>query len=163
MTTRRRRMREDLQLRGLAPKTQPWSVEAVRHRAQDSQRAPDQLSEAELRRSFRFRRNEKTVAESPFRMHLSGIRFFDERTRQRPWPVFDLIRPRHRHTRPVVLRPPEVRQLRALVNTPNARMGLRRIDAGGRRRREGTPLQVSDIDPQRRLVRVRRGTGGKDR
>ena len=37
------------------------------------------------------------------------------------------------------------------------------IDACGLRLREGTPLQISDIDPQRRLVRVRQGQGGKDR
>jgi site-specific recombinase XerD len=35
--------------------------------------------------------------------------------------------------------------------------------ACGLRLREGTPLQVTDIDPQRLLVRVRQGTGGKDR
>jgi site-specific recombinase XerD len=42
-------------------------------------------------------------------------------------------------------------------------MCLQRIDAGGRRLREGTHLQVSDIDPQRMLVWVRQGKGGKDR
>jgi hypothetical protein len=40
MTALRRRMREDLQLRGLAPKTQQCSLEAVKHLAQDYQRAP---------------------------------------------------------------------------------------------------------------------------
>jgi integrase len=42
-------------------------------------------------------------------------------------------------------------------------MCLRMIDACGLRLREGTHLQVSDIDPQRMLVRVSRGNGGKDR
>jgi Phage integrase family/Transposase zinc-binding domain/Putative transposase len=37
------------------------------------------------------------------------------------------------------------------------------IDAGGWRRREGTHLQVADLAPDRRLVRVRQGTGGQDR
>jgi integrase/recombinase XerD len=35
--------------------------------------------------------------------------------------------------------------------------------ACGLRLREGTHLQVSDIDPQRMLVRVHQGKGGKDR
>ena len=42
-------------------------------------------------------------------------------------------------------------------------MCLRMIYACGLRLREGTQLQVADIDPQRMLVRVRQGQGGKDR
>jgi integrase/recombinase XerD len=42
-------------------------------------------------------------------------------------------------------------------------MGLPLIYACGLRLREGTQLQVSDIDAPRLLVRVRQGTGGNDR
>lgn len=52
MTARRRRMRDDLPRQGVAPKTQPCSLEAVKHLAHYFQRAPDQLSEAEIRPSF---------------------------------------------------------------------------------------------------------------
>jgi integrase/recombinase XerD len=163
MTALRRRMRDDLQLRGLAPKTQQCSLEAVKHLAQYYRRAPDQISEEEIRQYFLYLITEKQVAESTVRIHLYGIRFFYERTLQRPWPVFELIRPRHRQTLPVVLSPREVRSLLALGQRSKARMCLQLIDAGGLRLREGTQLQVSDIDPQRMLVRVRQGTGGKDR
>jgi integrase/recombinase XerD len=163
MTTLRRRMLEDLQRRGLAPKTQPCDVAAVQQLARHDGRAPDQRSEAERRQYFLFWLNEKNVAESPFRMHLSGIRFFYARTLQRPWPVFDLVRPRSMQQLPAVLSPPEVRSLLALVAHPNARRCLRMLSACGLRLREGTPLQVTDIDPQRMLVRVRQGQGGKDR
>jgi site-specific recombinase XerD len=156
-------MLEDLQLRGLAPKTQQCYLEAVKHLAQHYRRAPDQLSEEELRQYFLFLLNEKKVAESTFRIHLSGIRFFYELTRQRPWPVFDLVRPRKPQTLPVVLSPQEVRSLLALVNHPTARMCLQMIYACGLRLREGTQLQVSDIDSPRMLVRIRQGKGGKDR
>jgi integrase/recombinase XerD len=84
-------------------------------------------------------------------------------TLQRPWPVLALVRPRKRPKLPLVLSPQAVRSLLALVDHPKARMCLRMIDACGLRLTEGTPLQVADIDPQRLLVRVRRGTGGKDR
>jgi site-specific recombinase XerD len=156
-------MLEDLQLRGLAPKTQQCYVAAVQQLARHYGRAPDQLSEAELRQYFLFLLNEKKVAESTFRIHLYGIRFFYERTLKRPWPVFDLVRPRSTQKLPVVLSPREVRSLLALVENPEARMCLRMIYACGLRLREGTQLQVSDIDPQRMLVRVRQGKGGKDR
>jgi integrase/recombinase XerD len=163
MTALRRRMREDLQLRGLAPKTQQCYLEAVKHLAQYYRRAPDQISEGESRRYFLYLINERQGAESTLRIHLYGIRCFYERTLKRPWPVCELIRPRPRQTLPVVLSPQEVRSLLALVQRSKARMCLQMLYAGGLRLREGTPLQVSDIAPQRMLVRVRQGKGGKDR
>ncbi len=163
MTALRRRMLEDLQLRGLAPSTPPCDLDAVKHLAQHYRRAPDHLSEAERRPYFLSWLTETQVAASPFRIHLYGIRFFDECTRQRPGPVFERIHPRHRPQRPVVLSPQEVRALLALVQRSKARRCLQRISACGLRLREGTPLQVADIAPQRRLVRVRQGQGGKDR
>jgi integrase/recombinase XerD len=63
MTALRRRMREDLQLRGLAPKTQQCYLEAVKHLAQYDRRAPDQISEEEIRQYFLYLINEKQVAE----------------------------------------------------------------------------------------------------
>jgi integrase/recombinase XerD len=163
MTTLRRRMLEDLQLRGLAPKTPQCYVAAVPQLAQHYRRPPDQLSEEELRQYFLSLLNEKKVAESTFRIHLDGIRFFYELTLKRPWPVFDLVRPRNIPKLPVVLSPREVRDLLALVKNPTARMCLRLIYACGLRLREGTQLPISDIDSQRMLVRVRQGKGGKDR
>jgi integrase/recombinase XerD len=64
MTALRRRMREDLQLRGLAPTTQQCYLEAVKHLAQYDRRAPDQISAEEIRQYFLYLINEKKVAES---------------------------------------------------------------------------------------------------
>jgi integrase/recombinase XerD len=163
MPTLRRRMLEDLQRRGLAPKTQQCYVAAVHQLAPYDRRPPDQRSEEELRQYFLDLLNEKKVAERTFRIHLYGIRCFYELTLKRPWPVFDLVRPRHIQKLPVVFSPREVRDLLALVKNPTARMCLRLSYACGLRLREGTQLQLSDIDSQRMLVRVRQGTGGKDR
>jgi site-specific recombinase XerD len=96
-------------------------------------------------------------------MHLDGIRVFYERTLKRPWPVVDLVRPRKTQTLPVVLSLQEVRSRLAVGEHLQARMGLRRIDACGLRLREGPPLQVSDLEAQRLLGRVRQGNGGQDR
>jgi site-specific recombinase XerD len=156
-------MLEDAQRRGLAPRTPQWYVEAVKHLTPYYRRAPDQISEDERRQYFLCLIHETQVAESTFWIHFYGIRFFYERTRQRPWPVFDLVRPRHPQKLPVVLSLREVRSLLALVAHPTARMCLQLIYACGLRLREGTQLQVSDIDSQRMLVRVRQGKGGKDR
>jgi integrase/recombinase XerD len=127
MTALRRRMLEDLQLRGLAPRTQQCSLEAGKHLAQHDRRARAQLSDEELRQSVLFLLQEKKVAERTFRIHLYGIRFFYERTLQRPWPVFDLVRPQKSQQLPVVLSLQEVRHLLALVDNPTAQMCLRML------------------------------------
>jgi integrase/recombinase XerD len=163
ITALRRRMLEDRQLRGLAPRTQPSYVDAVKHLTQHYRRAPDQVSEDELRPYCLVLINDKQVAERTFRIHLYGIRFFYERTLKRPWPVFDRVRPRNSQKWPVVLSRREVRSLLALVEDPKARMCLPLIDACGLRLTEGPQLQVSDIDAQRMLVPVHQGKAGKDR
>jgi integrase/recombinase XerD len=163
MPALRPRLLEDLQLRGLAPKPQPCDLEAVNHLAPPDRRAPDQLSDEASRPSLLCRLNEKQVAASTCRMHLSGIRCFSERSLRRPWPVFALARPRKRQKLPVVLGPQEVRSLVALVNHPTARLWLQMLYACGRRWREGPQRQVSAMDSPRRLVRIRQGQGGQGR
>jgi hypothetical protein len=163
MTACRPRRRADLHRRGLAPKTPPGDLDAVHHLAHHDRRAPDPLSAAALRPDVRCLRTAPQVAASPVRMPLEGIRFCSARPRQRPWPVFDRVRPRQRHTRPVVWRPQAVRHRRALVAPPHARRCRRTLEACGRRRRAGTPLQVGDSDAQRRLGRVDQGQGGPAR
>jgi integrase/recombinase XerD len=127
MTALRRRMREDLQLRGLAPRTQQCDLEAVKHLAQHDRRAPDHISEEALRQYFLFLLQEKKGAASTFRIHLYGSRFFYECTLQRPWPVCDLVRPQKSQQLPVVLSLQEVRPLLALVDNPTAQMCLRML------------------------------------
>ena len=70
MTALRRRRLEDLQRRGLAPKTHQCSGAAVQQLARHYGRAPDQLGAVELRQYCLFLLNEKKVAESTFRIHL---------------------------------------------------------------------------------------------
>jgi integrase/recombinase XerD len=70
MTALRRRMLEDLQLRGLSPRTQQGYLEAVQHLAQPYRRAPDQISAGEIRQDFLSLINERQVAERTLRLHL---------------------------------------------------------------------------------------------
>jgi hypothetical protein len=65
MTPLRRRMREDLPLRGLAPRPQPCDRDAVKHLAQHDRRAPDHISAAALRQYCLSWRKETQVAERP--------------------------------------------------------------------------------------------------
>src|SRR5262245_51049832 len=108
MTSLRHRLREDLQLRGLARRTQPCYIEAVTPRSPHDRRAPDQISAEESRQDVLSRLKEQKVAESTCRIHRDGLRCCYAITRQRAWPVLTRIRPRPSRKLPVVLSPQEV-------------------------------------------------------
>ena len=76
MTQLRQRMIEDLQLRGLSPRTQDAYVRTVRKLAEHYGKTPDEITEEELRQYFLYLTNGKGLSASAFRIALCGIKFF---------------------------------------------------------------------------------------
>ncbi len=163
MTPLRRRMIEDMQLRGFSPSTQRCYVQAVQRFAQHFGKSPDQITEEELRQYFLYLHNEKQVARSTATIALCAIKFFYEQTVQRTWPTLELIRPPKEHKLPVVLSVDEVQRVLGAVRFPHYRVCLTTIYACGLRLREGVHLQVPQIDSARLLLHIQRGKGGTDR
>jgi site-specific recombinase XerD len=163
MTPLRQRMLDDMQLRGLAPKTQEAYALAVRQLAAYYGKSPDQISEEELRDYFLYLKNEKKVSRSTCTQALCGIKFFYEQTLQRQWKTFDLIRPAKEHKLPVVLSTSEVHRILSHLEKPAYRACLSVIYGCGLRLQEGVGLQVGDVDSERMCLHIRHGKGGKDR
>lgn len=163
MTALRQRMIEDMQLRGLAEGTQTAYVRAVRQLAEYYNKSPDQISEEELRQYFLYLKNEKQLARSTCTIVLCGIKFFYDHTIKREWPTLGMVRPGREEKLPVVLSPEEVRRILRRVQRQRYRVCLSIIYACGLRLREGTNLQVSQIDSARMMLHVRKGKRGRDR
>jgi len=163
MTRLKQRMIEDLQLRGLSPRTQEAYVRAVRQLAEHYGKTPDEITEEELRQYFLYLTNGKGVSASAFRIALCGIKFFYQHTLKREWPTLDLMRPAKEKKLPVVLSVEEVHQVLGCVRRRHYRVCLTTIYSCGLRLQEGVHLQVADIDSARMLVHVHRGKGAKDR
>lgn len=163
MSAIRQRMIEDMQLHGYSAKTQTAYLGAVRGLAGHYHRSPGDITQEELRSYFLYLVKERGVARSTLTIHLSGIKFFFEKTLKREWLIFNLVRPKKRTKLPVVLSPDEVKHILSLVKTPTVRMALTVIYACGLRLSEGLQLKVQDIDSSRMLLWVRNGKGGKDR
>ena len=163
MTLLRQRMREDMQLRGLAARTQESYLAAVQHLAIHYGKSPDTITEAELRQYFLYLCNEKRVAPNTSNVALNGIKFFYTYTLQRPWPLRDVLRPPIPQKLPVVLAPEEVWRIIAHVRRPDYCVCLSVIYACGLRLLEGVHLQVSQIDSARMQLHIRGGKGNKDR
>jgi len=163
MTPLRQRMLQDMQLRGLAPKTQEAYATAVRQLADYFSKSPDQIVEEELRDYFLYLKNEKKVSRSTCTQALCGIKFFFEQTLQREWKTFDLIRPGKSDKLPVVLSVNEVHRLLNHLKHPAYRACLSVIYGCGLRLQEGVGLQVSNVDSDRMCLHIQQGKGRKDR
>lgn len=163
MTPLRQKMIEDMQLRGLADKTQDAYLRAVRQLAEYYGKSPDQVSDEELRQYFLYLRNEKKAARSTCLIAVNGLRFFYRYTLQRAWPASVFIRLPKEKKLPVVLSRDEVYRILGCLQKPHYRACLSTIYSCGLRLQEGVRLQVADIDSGRMMVHVRQGKGGRDR
>ncbi|MCB8951817.1 MAG: site-specific integrase [Ardenticatenales bacterium] len=163
MTVLRQRMLADMQLRGLAVKTQEAYLRAVRQLAEYYHKSPDQIDEEEIRAYFLYLKNEKKASRSACTIALCGLKFFYQRTLQREWGVFDLMRPAKEQKLPVILSQEEVSAILNHVRLPQYRACLSTLYACGLRLQEGTHLRVEDVDSARMTLWVRQGKGNKDR
>jgi integrase/recombinase XerD len=161
-TSLRKRMIEDMQLRGLSANTQKAYVRAVRDLAAYYNKSPDQISEEELRRYFLHLKDEKQLARSSCTVALCGIRFLYERTLRRKWPILEHIRPKKEKRQPVILSQEEVHRILSCLRKTHHRVCLSTIYACGLRISEGAGLQVKQIDSARMQLHIQ-GKGNKDR
>ncbi len=163
MTELRRRMTEDLQLRGMSERTQEMYVRAVRQLAQHCRKSPDMITEEELRDYFLHIKNVKKYSRSASTIALCGIKFFYEQTIKRDWPTLTFVRAPREKKLPVILSVQEVRRVLGNVKLLRYRVCLSAIYSCGLRLQEGTHLQVPDIDSARMIIHVHCGKGAKDR
>ena len=163
MTYLRKRMMEDLQLRGLGIVTQHRYVRAVRLLAEHYKKSPDKITEDELRDYFLYVKNVRKWSRSTSTIALCGIKFFYENTIKRDWSILHLVRAERQKKLPVILSPDEVRHILSNVRLLRYRVCLATIYSCGLRLQEGTHLQVRDIDSARGLIHIHQGKGNKDR
>jgi site-specific recombinase XerD len=163
VTELRRRMIEDLQLAGMSERTQEMYIRAVRQLAEHYRKPPDQITEEELRQYFLHIKNVKKWSRTGITIALCGIKFFYEKTLKRQWPIFKVVRPHAETKVPVILSRDEVREILRKVRLERYRVCLATIYACGLRLKEGTHLQVGDIDSRRMVIHIHHGKGNKDR
>ena len=163
MTPLRQRMIEDMQLRGLAARTQESYVRAVRQLAVHYGKSPEFITAEELRQYFLYLQQEQQVAASTYNVAWCGLRFFYQYTLQRAWPGSNLIRLPQAEKLPVVLSVAEVQRVLGCVRRPAYRVCLSTIYSCGLRLLEGVRLRVGQIDSSRMVLHIEHGKGAKDR
>jgi integrase/recombinase XerD len=163
VTELRKRMVEDLQLRGMSERTQEMYVRAVRMLAEHYGKSPGVITEEELRLYFLYLKNERKYSRPAATIALCGIKFFYVHTLKREWTTLTFVRSPREKKLPVILSREEVRRILGCVRHLRHRACLTVIYACGLRLQEGTHLKIVDIDSARGRIHVRCGKGAKDR
>ena len=156
------RMIQDMQLRGLSPRTQVSYTRAIRQLAKHYHKAPDLISQEELRDYFLYRKNVSRWSSSASTITLCAIKFLYDNTLKKDFTTLQLVRPKRPKKLPVVLSVEEARRILRCVRLFHHRVCLITIYSCGLRLREAIHLQVPDIDSDRMYLHIH-GKGNKDR
>jgi integrase/recombinase XerD len=164
MTSLRRRMLEDMQVRNFSPHTQKSYLEQVSRFARHFQQSPERLGPEEIRAYQIYLTNEKKLAVASILLAVAALRFLYTVTLKKAWRVEDIIpAPKKPQRLPVVLSPDEVLQFLACVPNLKHRAIFTTCYAAGLRISEVLHLRPTDIDSRRMVIRVDQGKGQKDR
>ena len=163
MTTLRQRMIDDLKVRNRSSRTIKTYVAQVANFARHFGRSPELLGPEEIRQYQVYLVEQGRVSWSYFNQTVCALRFLYRYTLGRDWAVAHIPFPRQPRKLPVVLSQAEVIQLFDAVHSLKQRAILMTAYATGLRLSEVTHLQISDIDSERMMIRVRQGKGQKDR
>jgi integrase/recombinase XerD len=162
ITSLRRRMIEDMQVRNLSPATQRCYVHAVAKFAQHFNRSPDRLGLAEVR-EYQVHLVAAGVSWAGFNVAVCALRFFYGTTLGRAAMVERIPFARKQRKLPVILSAEEIARFFAAVPNRKHRIALMTAYAAGLRVSEVARLKIADIDSTRMLIRVEQGKGGRDR
>lgn len=159
----RDRMIRELRLRRFAPATEKAYLEAVRGLAKHFRIPPDQLTARQVQDYLLHLMTERHLQWNTVNTIASGLKFFYSQTLKRP--DIALAMPRRRNPRrlPEIFSAEELQRLFAAASNLKHRALLMTTYGGGLRVREVIRLQVTDIDSQRRMIRVSHGKRDKDR
>jgi site-specific recombinase XerD len=158
----RRRMTEDMTVRGFTASTQRGYIRAIRDFTSFFGRSPDQASAEDLRR---YQLQMRSIGASATSMNaaVSALRFFFTVTLGRGDAQAGMTTVREPRKLPVILSPEEVRQLLDAAPGLKYRAALSVAYGAGLRASEVVSLKLSDIDSERMVIRVEQGKGRKDR
>ena len=158
----RRRLIEDMAIRRLHPKTQQQYIRYVKKFADFVGRSAEKATPEDVRRYQVWLASIGTTV-GTVNAGASALRFFFRVTLKRPDLAEEVISTREPRRLPVVLSPEEVgRLLAAAINIKHKAL-LSLAYATGLRSSEVVSLKLTDIDRDRRVIRVEQGKGKKDR
>jgi len=158
----RRRMTEDMTVRGFTASTQRGYIRAVGDFTAFFGRSPDSAGAEDLRR-YQLHMRSSGASATTMNAAVSALRFFFTVTLGRDDAQVGMTTVREPRKLPVVLSPEEVARLLDAAPGLKYRAALSVAYGAGLRASEVVSLKLADIDSERMVIRVEQGKGRKDR
>ena len=163
MSALRQRMRADLHRRTSSPQTLDGSRRCVAQCAHYFGTPPDRLGPAQVRPYQLSLLQAKHVAWTVVSQTVCALRFLDRLTRKPPWMLEGIPPPNRPQTLPILVSPADVAALLQAPRRLQSRALLTTLSAAGLRVSARCPLQGTDVDRARRVLRLQQGKGQQDR
>jgi site-specific recombinase XerD len=158
----RRRMTEDMTVRGFTAGTQQGYLRAVRDFTAFLGRSPDRAGTEDLRR-YQLAMRGRGASATTMNAAVSALRFFFTVTLGRNDAQAGMTTVREPRRLPVILGPEEVARLLDAAPSLKYKAALSVAYGAGLRASEVVSPKVSNIDSTRKVIRVEQGKGRKDR
>lgn len=156
-------MTENMQLFGFSQRTQETYLYRVNKLVEHFNKLPEEISNDEIRQYFLFLLNTKKYSRATLTIALCAIKFFYERTLNKKFEVFGIIRPKRENKLPVVLSREEVKTILKNIRVLRHRVCLTLIYSCGLRLKEAIGLKVKQVDSKRMLLHICEAKGNCDR
>ena len=163
MTPLRKAMIKAMQMRGFSERTHQSYLAAVADLARYTRCSPDRLSPVQVNGYFEYLVTERELAPASCRLFFNAIRFLFVKVLGWPQTHLSIALPKRPQRIPQLLTRSEVRCILAACDNPRYRMMLTLCYGCGLRLSELLTVKVSDVDGERKLLRVEQGKGAKDR
>jgi integrase/recombinase XerD len=156
-------MIEDMRIRNFSEHTISAYVSAVYRLAKFYHQSPDKLGREEIRAFLVDLVEQQKLSWPYYRQVLSALRFLYRQVLHHGEVVEDVRCPRPEKRLPVVLSPGEVARFFKAIPSLKHRTILMLAYGAGLRIGEAVRVRISDIDRQRKVLRVQQGKRKKDR
>lgn len=156
-------MSRDMVLRGLSPRTRKVYRGQVRRFARSMDERPDGVEGHHVANYLHYLSAVREVSRSYHSQALSALRYLFVHVLRRPVVLERIPRPKRSRRLPFVLSRPEISRLLKVGRSPQERALVMMLYSTGMRVSELVRMRRSDVDRDRRMVRVRQGKGAKDR
>jgi integrase/recombinase XerD len=159
----RDQMEMDMRLRRMSPKTISCYLAYMKNVAVHFGKSPADLGEEEIRKYLYHLIEERKASQAVISQSYSALKFFFEKTIQKPWNVLKIPRSKKGKKLTGVLSKQEVELIFSATKNLKHRAILMTVYSAVLRVGEVTRLKVSDIDSGRMKIRINDGKGLKDR
>ncbi len=157
------RMLELMTIRNYSKKTIQSYVSHITAYTRYFGKSPAEMGEEEMRKYLFYLKDEKRTSWSNINVAYNALKYFSEKVLDRDFELAKIPRPRGQWKLPEVLSELEVKKILGAVENIKHQVMLMGAYSAGLRLSEVTHLKVSDIDSERKLIRVSQGKGQKDR